>query len=63
MPLMTILFMYNYFCISAGQRWMKNRQPFDLKYVMIAYNLVLVFFSAWIVNEVRLCGLASLPPK
>ena len=63
MPLLTILIMYNYFCISAGPRWMKNRQPFDNKYVLIVYNAVQVVFSTWLVNEVRLCVLASLHPN
>jgi hypothetical protein len=42
---------------------MKDRKPFDLKYVLIGYNAVQVVFSVWLVHEVRLCGLASLPPK
>jgi hypothetical protein len=59
---MTILITYNYFCSSAGPRWMKDRKPFDLKYVMIVYNAVQVVFSIWLVNEVRFSGNASLPP-
>jgi len=62
-PLLTILITYQYFCISAGPRWMKDRKPFDLKYVLIVYNAVQVVFSIYLVNEVRLCGLASLLPK
>jgi hypothetical protein len=42
---------------------MKDRKPFDLKYVLIVYNAAQVVFSIWLVNEVRLCGLASLPSK
>jgi len=42
---------------------MKDRKPFDLKYVLIVYNAVQVVFSVWLVNEVRLCRLASLYPK
>jgi hypothetical protein len=42
---------------------MKDRKPFDLKNVLIVYNAVQVVFSIWLVNEVRLCGLASLHPK
>jgi len=63
LPLLTILITYNYFCRSAGPRWMKDRQPFDLKYVLIVYNAVQVVFSAWLVNEVRLCRLATLYPN
>jgi len=61
-PLVTIVITYLYFCKSAGQRLMKDRQPFDLKYALIAYNAIMVAFSTWMVNEVRLCGLSSLPP-
>jgi hypothetical protein len=63
LPLLTILITYNYFCLSAGPRWMKDRKPFDLKYVLIVYNAVQVVFSTWLINEVRLCGLASLHSK
>jgi len=42
---------------------MKDRKPFDLKYVLIVYNAVQVVFSAWLVNEVRLCRLPSLYPN
>jgi len=62
-PLLTILITYLYFCKSAGPRWMKARQPFDLKYALIVYNAIMVGFNIWIVIEVRLCCLASLPPK
>ena len=63
MPLLTILITYLYFCKSAGPRWMRDRQPFDLKYVLIVYNAIMVVFSTWVVNEVRLCCLSSLPLK
>jgi hypothetical protein len=42
---------------------MKDRQPFDLKYVLIVYNAIMVVFSTWLLKEVRVCGLASLPLK
>jgi hypothetical protein len=61
MPLLTILITYQYFCISAGPRWMKDRKPFDLKNVLIVYNAIQVVFSVWLVNEVRACSLAYLP--
>jgi len=62
-PLVTILITYLYFCKSAGQRWMKDRQPFDLKYALIVYNAIMVALNAWICYEVRLCGLPYLPPN
>ena len=59
MPLLTILITYHYFCTSAGPRWMKDRKPFDLKYVLIVYNALQVIFSIWLVYEVRLVGLPT----
>jgi hypothetical protein len=53
MPLLTILITYHYFCTSAGPRWMKDRKPFSLKYVLMAYNILQVAFSIWLVYEVR----------
>jgi hypothetical protein len=53
MPLFTILITYLYFCNSTGPRWMKDRKPFDLKYVLIAYNALQVVVSIWLLNEVR----------
>jgi hypothetical protein len=39
---------------------MKDRKPFDLKYVLIVYNALQVVFSVWLVYEVRLlCRLLS----
>lgn len=37
---------YLYFTFIWGPRFMKNRQPFDLRYVMIAHNLFLVLVNA-----------------
>jgi hypothetical protein len=50
-PLLTILITYLYFCKSAGPRWMKDRQPFDLKYVMIVYNAIMIVYNTWMVHE------------
>jgi hypothetical protein len=52
-PLLTILITYLYFSSSAGPRWMKDRKPFDLKYVLMVYNVLQVAFSVWLVHEVR----------
>lgn len=50
-PLLTILITYFYFCTTAGPRWMKDRKPFDLKYVLMVYNAFQVAFSIWLVHE------------
>lgn len=48
---LTILVSYLYFCTSAGPRYMKNRKPYDLKFVMMLYNVVQVVVSTWLVWE------------
>jgi elongation of very long chain fatty acids protein 7 len=53
-PLIIILATYLYFCMSAGPRFMKNRKPFDLKNLIIAYNAIQVVLSCVIVYEVSL---------
>jgi hypothetical protein len=35
---------------------MKDRKPFDLKYVLMVYNALQVAFSIWLVYEVRHSG-------
>ncbi|CAB3377392.1 very long chain fatty acid elongase AAEL008004-like [Cloeon dipterum] len=49
--LFTILASYLYFCNIAGPRMMKNKKPFQLKGVLIAYNAFQVVFSAYIAWE------------
>lgn len=46
-----ILVSYVYFCVSAGPRYMKDKKPYELRKVMIAYNFIQVLMSAYLVNE------------
>ena len=43
--------MYLYFVKVYGPAMMKSRKPLSLKEVMVAYNLVMVLFSAWMFYE------------
>ncbi|KAF5298122.1 hypothetical protein FQA39_LY02546 [Lamprigera yunnana] len=43
---------YVYIVKVLGPKFMENRKPFQLKYVLIAYNLFQVIFSAWIFYEI-----------
>nr|CAB3242258.1 elongation of very long chain fatty acids protein 7-like [Phallusia mammillata] len=47
---------YLFIVLYAGPRFMRDRKPFDLKYVMILYNLFMVLFSAWMCYEFLVCG-------
>uniref|UniRef100_A0A1B0FHX8 Elongation of very long chain fatty acids protein n=1 Tax=Glossina morsitans morsitans TaxID=37546 RepID=A0A1B0FHX8_GLOMM len=42
LPMLTILGLYLAFVLHYGPEWMKNRQPYKLKYVMRLYNAVQV---------------------
>lgn len=50
-PTLLICAAYIYFVKSLGPRLMKNRAPFELRKTIIAYNVVQVVFSIWIVYK------------
>lgn len=47
-----ICFSYVYLVKVLFPKFMENRKPFQLKTIMIAYNLFQVLFSAWLFYEV-----------
>lgn len=51
-PTLAICLLYAYFVRRLGPRMMENRKPYDLKGVLIVYNLVQVVFSSWLFYEV-----------
>lgn len=52
MPVITIFLCY--LLLSwAGPKFMKHREPVDLKGVLIAYNFTMVCWSAYMVYEVE----------
>lgn len=51
-PTLAICMFYAYFVKVLGPKLMENRKPFDLRRVMIWYNLFQVIFSSWLFNEV-----------
>ena len=38
-----------------GPAYMKNRPPFQLRSILVAYNAFQVVFSTWIFYEVGMC--------
>lgn len=36
----------------VGPKYMENRKPFNLRYILIAYNFIQVIFSTWLFYEV-----------
>ncbi|XP_017798328.1 PREDICTED: elongation of very long chain fatty acids protein AAEL008004-like [Habropoda laboriosa] len=55
-PTLAICLSYVYFVKVLGPKLMENRKPFDLRRVMIFYNLFQVIFSAWLFTESLLSG-------
>lgn len=51
-PTLFICLSYIYVVKVLGPKLMENRKPFELKKVLIAYNLFQVVFSAWLFYEV-----------
>lgn len=51
-PTLLLCASYIYFVKSLGPRLMKNRAPFELRKTIIAYNVIQVVFSIWIVYKV-----------
>ncbi|XP_030755479.1 elongation of very long chain fatty acids protein AAEL008004-like [Sitophilus oryzae] len=49
LPVVIVLFLYCKFVFDWGPNYMKNRPPFDLKYVMILYNTVQVLVNSYVV--------------
>jgi len=49
---LAICLFYVYFVKILGPKLMENQKPFDLKRVMIWYNLFQVIFSSWLFYEV-----------
>lgn len=48
---LTIIGLYLYFVINWGPKFMKNKQPYELKYPLIIYNFLQVCISTWIFIE------------
>ncbi|KAK0166809.1 hypothetical protein PV327_004292 [Microctonus hyperodae] len=50
-PLLMIVVSYVYFSIYAGPRYMRDKKPYSLKNILIAYNFVQVVLSCILVYE------------
>jgi hypothetical protein len=52
-PGLTIIALYLYFVNYAGPRFMKDRKPFQMKKLLIAYNFLQVLVSVYLFVEVK----------
>jgi len=48
---LVIVGLYLMFVKVWGPNWMKNRKPFDLRQLMLVYNLIMAAFSTWLFVE------------
>lgn len=48
LPVLSFLVIYLVFVLKIGPDYMRNRKPFELKGLMIAYNAYQVVFSVWL---------------
>nr|CAD7455119.1 unnamed protein product [Timema tahoe] len=55
-PTLAICLSYVYLTKVAGPKLMENRKPFELRNVLIAYNLFQVIFSSWLFYECLMGG-------
>lgn len=62
-PTLFICLSYVYGVKVLGPKLMENRKPFQLKNVLIVYNLFQMVFSAWLFYEVRFLLRPFLPPS
>lgn len=54
LPTICICLLYAYFNKILMPKFMANRRPYDLRNILIAYNLFQTVFSAWIFYEVSI---------
>ncbi|KAG6446375.1 elongation of very long chain fatty acids protein isoform X1 [Manduca sexta] len=56
LPTLAICLTYVFIVKVAGPKFMENRKPYELKSVLIWYNLFQVIFSCWLFNESIVSG-------
>uniref|UniRef100_A0A1A9VN85 Elongation of very long chain fatty acids protein n=1 Tax=Glossina austeni TaxID=7395 RepID=A0A1A9VN85_GLOAU len=55
-PTLALCILYAYFSKSLGPKLMRNRKAFDLRKLLIYYNLCQTLFSAWMFYEYLMSG-------
>lgn len=55
-PTLFICLFYAYFSKVLGPKLMENRKPFDLRNVLVIYNMAQTIFSTWIFYEYMMSG-------
>ena len=47
LPILSIIFSYVYFVKVIGPKYMKNKPPFQIERILIAYNILMVVLSTY----------------
>ncbi|XP_025997308.1 elongation of very long chain fatty acids protein 4 [Solenopsis invicta] len=54
-----IIFIYLYFVLGCGPKFMKNKPPYELKTFMYLYNITQIFANTWLIYDIIEAGLFS----
>ena len=46
LPIFSIMFLYLAFCTIIGPRMMRHREPFNLRKIIMVYNIIMVILNA-----------------
>lgn len=44
---------YLWFVLIAGPKWMQNRKPYNIKSLIMVYNVVQIIFNIYLLKEVH----------
>lgn len=53
LPICSILLFYLYFVLKLGPKWMENKKPYEMKWLMVLYNAYQVLFCTWLCAQVN----------
>lgn len=53
LPILCILAAYMYFVLYLGPKIMKNREPFNIKNIIVVFNIIQIVTCSFIVFQVR----------
>ncbi|XP_063702422.1 very long chain fatty acid elongase AAEL008004-like, partial [Culicoides brevitarsis] len=53
-PITVILISYAFFVLYLGPNYMRNRAPFNLKYMIILYNTFQVYYNFWLISQLQM---------
>ncbi|XP_050520263.1 elongation of very long chain fatty acids protein AAEL008004-like [Daktulosphaira vitifoliae] len=58
-PVLSIIMIYLLFVLNVGPKMMKNRNPPNLKYIILVYNIIQILHNGYMVSTIFYPGIAS----